>query len=165
MGGAEALSFLAQQTVATLGTAVLTYPVYLNVEVALRPSGDALVSLWRWAALLLPMIVGFGIGFGAERIWPKVYRSGQFVWVLPVIWFFWMFARTLSDFPFSKSVDICLADAGGLEMTIGACCYSVGVIVAHRRGICQNAALSNSVSQDSQRDMKHTRLPRINPFV
>ena len=138
-GGPEVLFFLTQQMVATLGSALLTYPIYLDVEEALHGFGEVPMNLWRWGAMVLPVIAGFCMGFVADRTSPRVYRTGRFVWILPVMWFFWMFWSTLSVLPVSQSVGTYLADAGAIEMTIGACGYSAGVIVAHCRSIRQNA--------------------------
>lgn len=161
-GGREALSFAAQQVVGTIGTAVITYPIYLDVEIGIHPSRDSTLLLWRCVAILLPILVGFGIGFGIQTVWASAYRSGRFIWVLPVIWFSLMFARTLSQLPFTASVKTYLADAGGLEMTLGACFYSIGLVVAYQRSHSQIPLQTGM--ENGEQDATHSRFPRTNPF-
>lgn len=155
--GGEALYFVVQLFVATIGVLIACYPVMLDVEIWLRPSSEALVHLWRWVGLLLPVFVGFAVGFGVVKLLPRAYYSGRFVWIIPLAWFFYMFARTLAVFPFARAIDVYLVDAGEIEMTIGPCFYAIGSLCAHR-GIQKTALTmpeSNSVKSE---------FPRPNPF-
>jgi hypothetical protein len=70
---------------------------------------------------------GLGYGFHRLRSRPDAAKIGRFVAILPTIYFMLGFLSSLAEFSFSRAVDNCLADQGGLEVTLGAISYSVSI--------------------------------------
>jgi hypothetical protein len=139
-GGPAAIHFLGQQILATIGSLVLSYPIFRAGEMEFLKSGedDAAVWAWRWVALLIPVAIGFVLGFCVQGIRPSAYVVGRFVAIIPTLWFIKDFASAISSLTFSGAVATTLRDAGGLEMWVGAVFYSIGLHWRHRRemGAC-----------------------------
>ena len=135
-GGTLAMQFLAQQAFAPIATLVVSYPIFGSVEMKFLEKGgeeDPAVWVWRWIAIILPVIFGLGIGFRVQAKWPSAYLTGRLVGILPTLIFLYDFVESLSSFSFALAVNMYLDDAGQLEIWLGAIFYGIGIEWARRR--------------------------------
>jgi hypothetical protein len=135
-GGALAMGFLGQTLLASIGVLIGSYPVFRAVEMKLLEHGteqSPALWAWRWAAIAIPVILGFTVGYRVQLARPGAFVTGRFVWTIPSLRFPHDFVGAVSSFSISGAIDEILREGGGLEMFVGSVCYSLGVIKAHSK--------------------------------
>lgn len=130
-GGLVAMQFLVHQIVAPISTMLVSYPIFRSIEMGLQQSSseeELSIWVWRWTALTIPMIVGFGIGFLVQRAWPSATIPGRFVAILPTLLFTAAFVFAISMLSFDKVVASLLREGLTLEMWVGTIFYGLAML-------------------------------------
>lgn len=143
-GGVLAMLFVGQIVGSAAFSLVLSYLTTLQFEQYVIQNESA-VWLFRRIALVVPMAIGFALGWGVGTGWPWARPSGRFVWIFPSVWFAFTFFRVARTFSVPGAINEAIADGGALDMWLGTCFYSVGVVCSSRRAWRQSRRPGESI--------------------